>query len=149
MTMRFERRPERSNPALHGSRGWASATSLATREKSIPTAKSSSACSRSRVTAPSSFGTACYTVPIRIDSAFWRASNSALSSPPAVSFIVFPDTFTAAPTEAFVLGLLRQPRNMHHHVGYAWISLFGRLLNAEYTKHIFLRPTTTVDTPEM
>lgn len=40
-------------------------------------------------------------------------------------------------------------RNMYRDVGYAFICLFGRLMNARYAKHIFLLPGTDETSPEM
>lgn len=45
--------------------------------------------------------------------------------------------------------LMKQSRNMFFHLGYMYQCMFGTLMNVDYTKHIFLRPTTDEKEPEM
>ena len=42
--------------------------------------------------------------------------------------------------------LMKQPRNMYYHMGYAWMCLTGKLSSLEYLAHIFLLPTTDPST---
>lgn len=45
-----------------------------------------------------------------------------------------------------VKALMKQPRNMYNHLGYAWICLTGKLSSLDYLAHIFLLPTTDPST---
>jgi len=56
--------------------------------------------------------------------------------------IVLMGTYPLGLSKIPIRKLLNEPRNMYNHIGYAWICLFGKLMNIDYLKHIFLLPTT-------